>query len=85
MTFRQWLLGALAAFCDGFVDGLPVGGPVGAGTAFADGHLHADLKPHHLLIEAAHVLAVPLMSGLADLRAYQKNNPLTKLVKSPTT
>jgi hypothetical protein len=74
-TVKTWLGGAGAAFVGGFIDGMPVGSPVGAGIAVADGQAHANLTLHTLLVEAAHVLAVPVLSGLADVRAYQKENP----------
>lgn len=72
---RVWTGGAWAAFVNGFIEGSPVGGPAGAGIAAADGQVHADLTLRHLAIEAAHVLAVPFFTGLADVRSFNKANP----------
>ena len=72
---RVWAGGAWASFVNGFIEGSPVGAPAGAGLAAADGQVHADLGVRHIAIEAAHVLAVPFFTGLADVRSYTKNNP----------
>lgn len=72
---RLWTGGAWAAFVDGFVDGFPIGTPAGGGFAVADGQIHADLGLRHLAIAAAHLLAIPFFTGLADVREYRKSNP----------
>lgn len=79
-ALKIWFGGALAAFIDGFIDGCPVGAPAGAGIAAADGQLPtAFVADRHLLITLAHVLAVPFFSGLADVRAFKKDNPFPNL------
>lgn len=82
-NFRVWMGGAFAAFMDGFIEGCPVGAPVGAGIAAANGNIHADFGGRHIVIELAHVLAVPFFSGLADLRAYQKATPFPNVFLPP--
>lgn len=72
---RYWVGGAWAAFVNGFIEGAPVGSPAGAGIAVADNQVHADLGLRHIAIEAAHVLAVPFFTGLADVRSFTKSNP----------
>ena len=74
-TLKVWTGGALSAFVSGFIEGCPIGSPVGAGAALADGQVHADLDWKHLLIELAHLIAVPFFTGLADIRNYTKANP----------
>lgn len=74
--FRQWFGGAVAAAIDGFIDGMTGGGPVaGAVTAAADGQVHADLNPYHLMVEALHILAVPLYAACSEVRNYRKQYP----------
>ena len=86
---RIWIGGAIAAFVDGFIDGCPVGAPAGAGIAFADGQVPTALtgEGRHMLITIAHVAAVPFFSGLADIRAFKKDNPFPNIFASdkPTT
>ena len=82
-NFRAWFGGAFAAFMDGFIEGCPVGAPAGAGIAAANGQIHADFGGRHIAIELAHVLAVPFLSGLADLRAYQKATPFPNVFLPP--
>jgi hypothetical protein len=74
-TNRLWSGGAWAAFIDGFIDSAPTGSSSGAALAVFDGSLHADLALKHVLIELAHILAAPVAAGLADVRAYKKDNP----------
>jgi hypothetical protein len=76
---KPWLGGALAAFLDGFIDGLPVGAPTGGLAAIADGQTHLDFQWQHIAVEVAHVIAVPVFTGLADIRAYKKDHPLPNL------
>lgn len=73
--FKDWLGGAFAAFVGGFIEGMPVGSTVGGGMAMADGQAHADLHGRHLVIEIAHLVAVPFFCGLADVRSFQKSCP----------
>jgi hypothetical protein len=35
----------------------------------------ADFGTRHILIEIAHIVAIPVLTGLADVRAYKKSNP----------
>ncbi len=79
---RIWLGGALAAFIDGFIDGCPIGGPAGAGIAFADGKLPTDLQWPHIAVAAAHVIAIPIGTGLADVRAWKKDSPFPNIFAS---
>lgn len=71
---RFWFGGALSAFVSGFIEGTPIGSPTGGAIAVADGQAHADLGSRHILIEIAHLLAIPLLTGAADVRTYQKTN-----------
>jgi hypothetical protein len=71
---RIWLGGALSAFIDGFIDGCPVGAPAGAGIAAADGKFPTDLGTPGLLIALGHVLLVPVVTGIADVRAWKKDH-----------
>jgi hypothetical protein len=80
---RFWVGGAWAAFVNGFIEGAPVGSPAGAGIALADNEVHADFGLRHLAIEAAHVLAVPFFTGLADIRAFTKQNPFPNPFSPP--
>lgn len=80
---RYWVGGAWAAFVNGFIEGAPVGSPVGAGVAVADRQVHADLGLRHIAIEAAHVLAVPFFTGLADIRAFTKTSPFPNPFNPP--
>lgn len=73
--FGIWLGGAMSAFIGGFVEAAPIGSSGGVMLAASDGQVHADLKVVHLLIEAAHVLAIPALAGLAEIRTYIKANP----------
>ena len=82
MNLKNWAKLATASFCDGFIDGFPVGTPVGGGLAAADGQVYADLGKRHILIEACHLLAIPFFCGLADLRAFQKANPLVDVIRA---
>jgi hypothetical protein len=82
---RWWVGGAWAIFVTGFIEGCPIGSPVGAGIAGLDGQVHADLGMKHLIIEAAHVLAVPFFTGLADLRSWTKQNPFPNPFTQPDT
>lgn len=86
-TFKLWLGGAWASFMGGFIEGCPIGAPAGAGMALADGRAFADLGRRHLIIEAAHILAVPFFSGLAELKSYTKTDPFPNvfLIPSPIT
>lgn len=70
-----WVGGVCSAFIGGFVEGTPIGSTAGAGFAVADGEIHADLKLAHIAIEAAHLLAIPVGTGLADVRNFIKTNP----------
>lgn len=79
ITPRQWFGGAVSAFVNGFIDGVPAGSTAGGILAGVDGKLHADLGLRHIAIEAAHLLAVPVASGLADVRAFQKTNAFPPL------
>jgi hypothetical protein len=72
---RFWFGGALSAFVSGFIEGMPIGSSAGGGIAVLDGQFHADLGSQHILIEVAHILAIPILTGLADIRTYQKSNP----------
>jgi hypothetical protein len=74
-TLKIWIGGVFSAFTAGFIEGMPIGSPVGGGVALADGQVHADLGGKHLLIELAHLIAVPFFTGLADIRTYTKSNP----------
>lgn len=76
--FRIWFGGALAAFVDGFIDGCPIGAPAGVGGSIADGSAGeisnvTDWK--HLGIVLVHGLVIPVFTGVADVRAWKKNNP----------
>lgn len=84
MTLRTWIVRGLAAFLDGFIDGIPVGSPAGGVMAFLDGQTHADLDLRHLTIEAAHLLAVPCFTGLSDFRAFHKANRLSDVFGLPS-
>ena len=93
-TLRVWLGGALAAFIDGFIDGCPVGAPTGAGIVVADGKFPTSTNAGQIAIAAAHIIAIPVLSGLADVRAWKKDNPFPNIfspratsiaVKSPIT
>jgi len=74
-----WLGGAFSAFVSGFIEGCPIGGPVGAGSAAATGHIYSDFTERHILIELAHVLAVPFFTGLADVRGYTNAHPFPNI------
>ena len=78
-TLKLWIGGAISAFIDGFIDGFPVGAPAGGGIALADGQAFADLGRRHLAIEAAHILSIPIFTGLADVRAYRKASPFPNI------
>jgi hypothetical protein len=54
---------------------MPIGSSAGGGIAVLDGQFHADLGSRHILIEIAHILAIPVLTGLADVRTYQKTSP----------
>jgi hypothetical protein len=87
-ALRVWIGGALAAFIDGFIDGCPIGGPTGAGIALADGKL-ADAVTRRdttsIAIVVAHAIAVPFFSGVADIKAWKKDNPFPNIfVPDPT-
>lgn len=86
-ALRVWIGGALAAFIDGFIDGCPIGGPAGAGMAAADGKLADAITKHDtvsIAVVAAHALAVPLFSGIADVKAWKKDKPFPNIfVPSP--
>jgi len=83
-ALQLWLGGAISAFIDGFLDGCPVGAPAGAGIAAADGQLPTTMAfDHHVLITVAHVLAVPFFSGLADIRAFKKDNSFPNIFAAP--
>lgn len=75
----QWCGGALGAFVDGFIDGLPIGGSGGAGIAMADGKFASKFELIPLLITAAHIVAIPFGTGLADVRAWKKNHPFPNI------
>ena len=81
---KVWLGGAFAAFMDGFIDGAPIGAPAGAGLGYVTGQFHADLGWKHLAVEALHVLAVPVSTGLADVREYRKSNPFPNIFQPAT-
>ena len=81
--FRIWFGGALSAFIDGCLEGGPIGSTAGGGIALADGQVFADFGTRHILIELAHILAIPVLTGLADVRAYKKLNPFPN-VFAPT-
>lgn len=68
---------------DGCIGAMPVGGTVGGAMGASAGKFHADVQPHHLLIEAAHILAVPVAAGLMDFRTYTQKYPLTGLITQP--
>ena len=76
---RVWLGGALSAFISGFIEGAPAGSTGGGLVAAADGQVFADFRGRHLLIEFAHLVAVPFLTGLADVRTFQKSNPFPNL------
>jgi len=78
-VFWPWFGGAISAFTTDFIEAGPVGGSVGAIMGARSGDFHADVQPHHLLIEALHLLAVPAVAGLAGLRTYVKLHPLPPL------
>lgn len=83
---KMWLGGILSAFVAGFIEGCPIGSPVGGGVGLADGQFHADLGGKHLLIELAHIFAVPFFTGLSDVRTFTKANPPPNIFQpSPTT
>jgi hypothetical protein len=77
--FRIWLGGAFSAFISGFIEGAPAGSTGGGLVAAADGQVFADFRGRHLLIEFAHLAAVPFLTGLADVRTFQKSNPFPNL------
>ena len=79
LSLRLWFGGALSAFISGFIEGAPVGSTAGGIVAAGDGQVYADLGGRHLLVEAAHLIAVPLLTGLADVRTYQKTNPFPNI------
>lgn len=79
-----WVGGAISAFVDGFVDGFPGGSTAGGALAIADGQAHLDAQPRHILIEIAHILAVPIFTGLADIKGYKKQRPVPDLFISTT-
>lgn len=82
-NFKIWVGGAISAFVGGFLEGCPIGSPVGAGTALADGQVYGDLRGRHILIELAHILAVPALTGLSDVRTYTKATPFPNLFSPP--
>jgi len=82
---RIWVGGALSAFLDGFIEGLPVGGPAGALVGGVDGQFTTEFTFTRIVIEAAHILAVPIGTGLADVRAFKKSNPVPNIFEPPTS
>ena len=76
---RIWIGGALAAFVDGFIDGFPIGASGGAGIAVADGKFAQDLNLGHLAITAAHILAIPVCTGVSDVRSWKKDKPFPNI------
>ena len=64
-----WIGGAASAFIGGFWEGAPRSAVrwVG-GIAIADHQAFASLGLMHIMILAAHVLAVPVVTGLSDIR-----------------
>ena len=76
---RIWLGGALAAFIDGFIEGLPIGGTGGAGIAFVDGKFATRLNWFEVAVTVGHIVAIPLGTGLADVRAFKKDHPFPNI------
>jgi hypothetical protein len=84
-TLRIWFGGALSAFVGGFIEGSPIGSTAGAGFALADGQVHADLDWRHVLIELAHLIAIPFGTGLSDVRNWIRSNPFPNLFQPSTS
>jgi hypothetical protein len=76
---RIWIGGALAAFVTGFIEGAPAGSTGGAAIATFDGQVFADLGTRHILIELAHLVAIPVLTGIADVRGYLKTAPFPNI------
>ena len=65
------------------IDGMPIGSSAGAGIALADGKFASELKLVPLLVTAAHIIAIPIGTGLADVRAWKKDHPFPNIFAPP--
>lgn len=89
-SLRIWIGGALAAFVDGFIEGLPVGGPLGLAVATTDGAASAAISQHDtksISLGVLHVLGLAIMTGFADVRAWKKDHSFPNIFvpDNPTT
>ena len=72
-ALKVWFGGALGAFCDGFVEGLPAGGIAGGTLGAVDGKISTTTEAANIGILAMHIFAVPVLNGAADVKAWKKD------------